>query len=101
MRQGGAIPLFMTIGRVSDAPDRKLCAVLRDITAFKKAEGELVGARRAAEQANAQKSDLLATFDSRAEPALLPQVEGKDQFRIERGLRRHALLDDQHNAQRV
>ena len=60
MRQGGAIPLFMTIGRVSDAPDRKLCAVLRDITAFKKAEGELVGARRAAEQANAQKSDLLA-----------------------------------------
>ncbi len=60
VRQGGAIPLFMTMGRVSDGPDRKLCAVLRDITPFKKAEGELVGARRAAEQANAQKSDLLA-----------------------------------------
>jgi PAS domain S-box-containing protein len=59
-RQGGTIPLFMTMGRVDDGPDRKFCAVLRDITAFKKAEGELLGAKRAAEQASAQKSDLLA-----------------------------------------
>jgi len=34
--------------------------VLRDMTTFKKAEGELVGAKRAAEEASAQKSDLLA-----------------------------------------
>lgn len=60
VRQGGAIPLFMTMGRVHDGPGRKFCAVLRDITAFKKAEGELVGAKRAAEEASAQKSDLLA-----------------------------------------
>ena len=60
VRQGGAIPLFMTMGRVGDAKDRKFCAVLRDITAFKKAESELVGAKRAAEEASAQKSDLLA-----------------------------------------
>jgi len=60
VRQGGTIPLFMTIGRVHDGPGRKFCAVLRDITAFKKAEGELVGAKRAAEEASAQKSDLLA-----------------------------------------
>jgi PAS domain S-box-containing protein len=60
VRQGGTIPLFMTMGRVNDGPDRKFCAVLRDITAFKKAEGELVGAKRAAEEASAQKSDLLA-----------------------------------------
>ncbi len=59
-RQGGTIPLFMTMGRVNDGPDRKFCAVLRDITAFKKTEGELLGAKRAAEQASAQKSDLLA-----------------------------------------
>ena len=58
--QGGTIPLFMTMGRVNDGPERKFCAVLRDITAFKKAEGELVGAKRAAEEASAQKSDLLA-----------------------------------------
>ncbi|MBF9234983.1 PAS domain-containing sensor histidine kinase [Microvirga alba] len=60
VRQGGTIPLFMTMGHVNDGPDRKFCAVLRDITPFKKAEGELVGAKRAAEEASAQKSDLLA-----------------------------------------
>lgn len=70
-RQGGTIPLFMTMGQVdtlgqADAKltdggsARRFCAVLRDITAFKRTEGELVGAKRAAEQASAQKSDLLA-----------------------------------------
>ncbi|WP_243373137.1 PAS domain-containing sensor histidine kinase [Microvirga solisilvae] len=59
-RQGGTIPLFMTMGTVGDGESRKFCAVLRDMTTFKKAEGELVGAKRAAEQASAQKSDLLA-----------------------------------------
>ncbi|ANY78012.1 hypothetical protein BB934_06975 [Microvirga ossetica] len=59
-RQGGSIPLFMTMGRLGDGPDRRYCAVLRDITVFKKAEGELIGAKHAAEEASAQKSDLLA-----------------------------------------
>ena len=48
------------MGRLGDGPDRRFCAVLRDITAFKKAEGELIGAKHAAEEASAQKSDLLA-----------------------------------------
>jgi len=60
VRQGGTIPLFMTMGHLNEGSDRRFCAVLRDITAFKKAEGELVGAKRAAEEASAQKSDLLA-----------------------------------------
>jgi PAS domain S-box-containing protein len=60
VRQGGSIPLFMTMGHVSEGPNRKFCAVLRDITAFKKAEGELLAAKRSAEEASAQKSDLLA-----------------------------------------
>jgi PAS domain S-box-containing protein len=59
-RQGGTIPLFMTMGSVGEGASRKFCAVLRDMTTFKKAEGELVGAKRAAEEASAQKSDLLA-----------------------------------------
>ncbi|QRM32077.1 PAS domain S-box protein [Microvirga sp. VF16] len=59
-RQGGSIPLFMTMGRLGDGPNRRFCAVLRDITVFKKAEGELIGAKHAAEEASAQKSDLLA-----------------------------------------
>ncbi|MGO4526034.1 ATP-binding protein [Microvirga sp. 2MCAF35] len=61
-RQGGSIPLFMTMGRLGDGPNRRFCAVLRDITAFKRTEGELIGAKHAAEEASAQKSDLLATI---------------------------------------
>ena len=56
--QGGLIPLFMTMGRLG-AGD-KFCAVLRDITHWKNVEEELIAARRAAEAANAQKSDFLA-----------------------------------------
>jgi PAS domain S-box-containing protein len=56
--QGGLIPLFMTMGRLGGTG--KFCAVLRDITHWKNAEEELVAARRAAEDANAQKSDFLA-----------------------------------------
>jgi len=56
--RGGLIPLFMTMGRLGDSG--KYCAVLRDITHWKNVEEELVAARRAAETANAQKSDFLA-----------------------------------------
>lgn len=60
VRQGGRIPLFMTMGQIADGAERRFCAVLRDITAWKKTEAELVEARKAAEKASAQKSDVLA-----------------------------------------
>jgi PAS domain S-box-containing protein len=60
VRQGGKIPLFMTMGQITEGAERRFCAVLRDITAWKKTEGELVEARKAAEKASAQKSDVLA-----------------------------------------
>ncbi len=60
VKQGGTIPLFMTMGKINDGPTPKFCAVLKDLSAFKKAETELLAAKRAAETANAQKSDLLA-----------------------------------------
>ncbi|MDR6871344.1 PAS domain S-box-containing protein [Bosea sp. BE125] len=60
VRQGGKIPLFMTMGQITEGSERRFCAVLRDITAWKKTEGELVEARKAAEKASAQKSDVLA-----------------------------------------
>lgn len=60
VRQGGTIPLFMTVGRTSEIPERKFCVVLRDITALNKAEAELLAAKRAAEDASAEKSDFLA-----------------------------------------
>ena len=49
----------MTMGRIGDGAD-KLCAVLRDITPWKKAEEELTDAKRQAEKASSQKSDFLA-----------------------------------------
>jgi PAS domain S-box-containing protein len=60
VRQGGKIPLFMTMGQIAEGTERRFCAVLRDITAWKKTEGELVEARKVAEKASAQKSDVLA-----------------------------------------
>jgi PAS domain S-box-containing protein len=61
VRQGGRCPLFMTMGRVGEDGDKpKFCAVLRDMSSWKKAETELLEAKQAAERASAQKSDFLA-----------------------------------------
>ena len=59
-RQGGSIPLFATLGRIGSERDPKYCLVFRDITPWKKAEADLVTAKRQAELASAQKSDFLA-----------------------------------------
>jgi len=59
-RQGGSIPVFVTLGRLGSGATPKFCAVLRDLTAWKKAERELGDARREAERASALKSDFLA-----------------------------------------
>jgi signal transduction histidine kinase len=59
VRQGGLLPLFMTVGQVGDSGD-KLCAVFRDLTQWKKTEEELIAARRQAEKDSSAKSDFLA-----------------------------------------
>ncbi|WP_020174733.1 ATP-binding protein [Methyloferula stellata] len=63
-RQGGLIPIFMTLGRVSSShaedKDLKFCALLRDMTHWKKVEQELDEARKEAERASTAKSDFLA-----------------------------------------
>jgi PAS domain S-box-containing protein len=59
VKQGGLIPLFMTMGRIADG-NEKFCAVFRDITHWKKTEEELVNAKRHAEKASSAKSDFLA-----------------------------------------
>jgi len=69
-RQGGRIPLFMTLGRIGlfgtvDSGEalpasEKYCVLLRDMSHWKKIEQELDAARREAERANTAKSDFLA-----------------------------------------
>jgi signal transduction histidine kinase len=58
-REGGLIPLFMTMSRIDDGSD-KLCAIFRDMTFWKKTEGELINAKQQAEKASLAKSDFLA-----------------------------------------
>jgi PAS domain S-box-containing protein len=58
VRQGGLVPLHITIGRIEGG--EKLCAVLRDVTAWKRIEEELINARRSAEKASTAKSEFLA-----------------------------------------
>jgi PAS domain S-box-containing protein len=59
VREGGLIPLFMTMGRLGDGSE-KFCAVFRDITQWKKAEEELLNAKREAERISSAKSEFLA-----------------------------------------
>ena len=56
--QGRFIPLFMTIGKLPG--DSGYCAVVRDITQWKRAEEDLTQARALAERASSQKTDFLA-----------------------------------------
>ncbi|QOZ28693.1 PAS domain-containing protein [Bradyrhizobium sp. CCBAU 51753] len=59
VRQGGIIPLSVTMGRTrADGPN--FFAVFRDLSQAKKSEGELREARRLAERAANARSDMLA-----------------------------------------
>src|SRR5262249_2691023 len=59
VRQGGLVPLFVTLGRIGEDGE-KFCAVLRDLSQWKRAQEELLDSKRRAEQASAAKSDFLA-----------------------------------------
>lgn len=55
---GGMIPLFVTLGKIGTSS--KTCAVLRDLTDWKRGEEDLVQAKRSAETASEQKSEFLS-----------------------------------------
>ena len=59
--QGGTVPLFLTLGKLQ-APKSQaaFCAVVRDITQWKKTEMELREAKEVAEATSRQKSEFLA-----------------------------------------
>ncbi|MHA1523173.1 MAG: PAS domain S-box protein [Alphaproteobacteria bacterium] len=59
-KDGGTVPLFVTIGRMKvDGPPR-FCVVVRDITQWKSAQEALRSEKEAAEEASDRKSDFLA-----------------------------------------
>lgn len=84
VRQGGVIPLFMTVGRISEEPERKFCVVLRDMTAFKTAEAELLAAKRAAQEASAHKSDFLSKLGDEVRTPLNAVIGFAELMREER-----------------
>ncbi|EJW12571.1 Sensory box histidine kinase [Rhodovulum sp. PH10] len=69
VRQGGAIPLFMTMGPMADGSDR-LCAVFRDLSPVKKEQETLAALRRDVERAAAGKAEFVATFSHDARTPL-------------------------------
>ena len=66
-KNGGEVPLFLTIGRVKADDGEatsgvRFCAVVRDITQWKKTEADLRNAKEKAERASTQKSEFLANI---------------------------------------
>jgi len=59
LQPGELISLHMTMGRIGDG-EPKFCALIRDITAWKKSQEDLLNAKRAAEKASTAKSEFLA-----------------------------------------
>lgn len=55
---GGMIPLFISMGSIGSS--NRYCAVLRDLTEWKKSEENLVTAKRKAEHASDQKTEFLS-----------------------------------------
>ena len=78
---GGFIPLFMTIGRLSAS--NGYCAVIRDITQWKRTEEDLKNAKCAAETANAHKSDFLARVSHEIRTPLNAIIGFSDMMSIE------------------
>ncbi len=83
VREGGLIPLFMTVGRVAD-DSQKFCAVFRDITQWKRAEEELLESKRRAEQSSSAKSDFLAKISHEIRTPLNAIIGFADVMREER-----------------
>ncbi len=82
--QGGEISLFMTITRLHQATHSSYCAVLRDITQWKKTEAELRQSIKDAEAASAQKSQFLARISHELRTPLNAILGFSDVMRSER-----------------
>jgi signal transduction histidine kinase len=83
IRKGGVIPLHISIGRAGHSAE-KFCAVIRDITAWKRTEEDLINARHNAEKTAAEKSEFLAKI-SREIRTPLNSIIGFSEVMFEEG----------------
>lgn len=85
VKQGGTVPLFLTIGPLQSTTSRAaFCAVVRDITQWKRTEAELRDAKEAAEATSRQKSEFLARISHELRTPLNAIMGFSEVMRLER-----------------
>ena len=85
VKQGGTVPLFLTIGSLQTKNSAAaFCAVVRDITQWKRTEAELRVAKEAAEETSRQKSDFLARISHELRTPLNAIMGFSEVMRLER-----------------
>jgi PAS domain S-box-containing protein len=106
--EGSSLPLFLTINRFHDQKTRSdgeppFCAVVRDITQWKKTEAELRQAKDEAERTSAQKSEFLARISHELRTPLNAILGFSEVMRLERfgriqNDRYRSYVDDIHTS---
>lgn len=85
VKQGGSVPLFLTIGPLQSLASRAaFCAVVRDITQWKRTESELREAKEVAEATSRQKSEFLARISHELRTPLNAIMGFSEVMRLER-----------------
>ncbi len=101
--KGGHIPLFLTIGKMPDGNPSRFCAVMRDMTQWKKAEENLKQAIDVAERASTQKSEFLAKISHELRTPLnsiigFSEVMAQEQFGELKNDRYRGYVNDIHSS---